>query len=122
MLGTDIGYHHLCRALVEHWWKTTNTFHTPVREWTLTPFEFVVLMGIHFGSRLVDVDPSLLGPDCLADLPGFTPEHDANDSYRNSILREQVSKLSHATEGPDCLCFCFDDSGLHDCACEGDEI
>ncbi|KDP29014.1 hypothetical protein JCGZ_19503 [Jatropha curcas] len=62
MMEIDSAYHGLWRALVECWWDTTDTFHTSVGEWTRTPFEFIVLTGIHFSASLVDADPSLLGP------------------------------------------------------------
>ncbi|KDP46459.1 hypothetical protein JCGZ_12942 [Jatropha curcas] len=58
----------LRRALAERWWETTNTFHTTIGEWTITPFEFAILIGIRFGSCLLDVDASMLTPKHLIDL------------------------------------------------------
>ncbi|KDP20210.1 hypothetical protein JCGZ_10609 [Jatropha curcas] len=64
-------YHPLWRALVERWWDTTDTFHIAIEEWTITPFEFAVLIGIHFRSHLLDVDSAMLTPEHLVDLLGF---------------------------------------------------
>ncbi|KDP23813.1 hypothetical protein JCGZ_00102 [Jatropha curcas] len=41
----------------------TDTFHTPVRKWAVTPAEFAILTMIHFGSHPLEVDLSLLSPE-----------------------------------------------------------
>ncbi|KDP34588.1 hypothetical protein JCGZ_12217 [Jatropha curcas] len=92
MLETGSAYHVLWRALVKRWWETVNTIHTPTREWTL-------VTRIYFGSRPLDVDPSLVSPDHLTDLIGFSPACKGNGSYRCFVLYEQVTELNNATEG-----------------------
>ena len=35
-------------ALAERWWDTTNTFHLPLGEVTMTPYDFFMLTGLLF--------------------------------------------------------------------------
>ncbi|KDP26267.1 hypothetical protein JCGZ_22499 [Jatropha curcas] len=102
MLETGTAYHGLWKALVERWQETIDNFHTLIREWTLTPFEFSMSMGIHFGSHPLDVDSSLLSPGRLADLLSFALECKKNDSCQRSVLCEQVMGLSRVTKGGSC--------------------
>ena len=69
------GYLGLLRALAERWWDTTNTFHFPCGEMTVTPAELSLLTGARFGSRQLvyyeDVDS--LSDDRLEELLGVVP-------------------------------------------------
>lgn len=67
-------------ALMQFWWDTTNTFHMPWGEITVTPHDFTMITGLPFGGRRIvlgaRVDPGneivrgLLGP--IADIL-YTP-------------------------------------------------
>jgi len=39
-------------GVVDQFWDTTNTFHFPLGEMTITPFDFVVLTGLGFIGKL----------------------------------------------------------------------
>lgn len=39
----------LVSALTERWWDTTNTFHLPVGEMTMTPLDFYMITGLSVG-------------------------------------------------------------------------
>lgn len=39
----------IVRGLFEFFWDTTNTFHLPWGEMTMTPLDFSILMGLSFG-------------------------------------------------------------------------
>ncbi|KDP28993.1 hypothetical protein JCGZ_19537 [Jatropha curcas] len=87
-------YHPLWQALVDRWWDTTDTFHIAVEEWTVTPFEFTVLIGIRISSRSLDVDSALLTPKRLANLLGFTLTLSVGRLYHCSTQYEQLRDLS----------------------------
>ena len=44
------GYIALLKALAERWWDTTNTFHFPCGEMTVTPTDLTMISGLHFGT------------------------------------------------------------------------
>ena len=65
------------RALAERWVETTHTFHLPIGEMTLTPFDFHAITGIEFEGAPVPFDASYWSPARHADvvrLLGFYPE------------------------------------------------
>ena len=41
------------RGLLEFWWDSTGTFHFPWGEMAVTPFDFAMITGLHFGGRPV---------------------------------------------------------------------
>lgn len=45
--------------MLEWWWETTNTFHMPWGEITITPLDFAMLTKLSFKGREVEVDWSL---------------------------------------------------------------
>jgi len=55
----DQAYHPLILALLESFWDTTNTFHFPWGEMTITPFDFHMLSGLSFTETPVVVDNDL---------------------------------------------------------------
>ncbi|KDP44600.1 hypothetical protein JCGZ_22498 [Jatropha curcas] len=100
----------LWRAPVESWWDTIDNFHTAIREWTITPFEFVMLTGIHFDSRPLDVDSAMVNPKHLADLIEFTLTL-TGGLYRRGTPKELLRDLSwgaplHMTWGSHGSCLC----------------
>ena len=68
--------HPFILALLEWFWDTTNTFHFPWGEMTITPFDFAMLTGLSFTEQPVVIDsslntssaelPQLLGPICAS--------------------------------------------------------
>ena len=49
----------LVRALVEHWWDTTNTFHFRFGEMTITPLDFAAITGLRVGGDPIPFDSGL---------------------------------------------------------------
>jgi hypothetical protein len=74
------GDHMLLDGLAERWWDTTNSFHFPIGEMTVTPKDFSMLTGLRVGGRPLLFDPdiaddkglirSLLGPSFMRDYSG----------------------------------------------------
>ena len=75
------GYFALLRALAERWWDTTNTFHFPCGELTVTPAELTLLTGVRFGPRQLEFyeDWRSLPDERLEELLGAVP--DRGSSY-----------------------------------------
>ena len=73
------GYFALLRALAERWWDTTNTFHFPCGELTVTPAELTVLTGVRFGSRQLEFydDWRSLSDERLEELLGIIPSRES---------------------------------------------
>ena len=46
-------------ALIKRWWDTTNTFHMPFGEITITPLDFSLLTGISFGGWKLELIPNI---------------------------------------------------------------
>ncbi|KDP30287.1 hypothetical protein JCGZ_17157 [Jatropha curcas] len=67
-------YKSLLGALAKRWWDTTNTFHFPWGEMTITPTDFSVISGIPFGTRpieLYDDWRTEVTPDRMMELIGI---------------------------------------------------
>ena len=70
------GSHVFALNLLEWWWDTTNSFHFPWGEMTITPHDFSMITGLRFTQSLVECDSSitpqhslavqLLGPVCAS--------------------------------------------------------
>ncbi|XP_010666106.2 protein MAINTENANCE OF MERISTEMS [Beta vulgaris subsp. vulgaris] len=59
-LTWDRAPHPFVLALLEWFWDTTNTFHFPWGEMTITPFDFQMLTGLVFTDKPVVIDESLV--------------------------------------------------------------
>ena len=61
-------------ALVERWWDSTNTFHLPFEEMTMTPYDFSMITGLKVdGDRLVMDIPFERQPALVTALIGGMP-------------------------------------------------
>ena len=49
----------LLRALMEHWWDTTNSFHFRFGEMTITPLDFAATTGLRVGGEPIPFDSGL---------------------------------------------------------------
>ncbi|XP_058210681.1 protein MAIN-LIKE 2-like [Rhododendron vialii] len=81
-------------ALTERWWDTTNTFHFPFGEATMTPMDFVAITGIRVGGNPIPFDMKLYKDRAtLAYFLGRVPE-EINDTgtIRFSWFYEQFEK------------------------------
>ncbi|XP_021760140.1 uncharacterized protein LOC110724967 [Chenopodium quinoa] len=58
------------RELLEIWWDSTNTFHFPWGEMTVTPFDFSMIMGFPFGGEPVVIEFVKGSDEILRDLVG----------------------------------------------------
>ena len=89
------GYIALLKALAERWWDTTNTFHFPCGEMTVTPTDITMITGLHFGTRALEFfdDWRNLPPGTVRDLLGAEPPRDSLYIPR-SWIRSRVDELS----------------------------
>lgn len=55
-IHTEDASHVFELGLLEWWWDTTNTFHFPWGEITITPHDYAVLSGLPFTNRVVEMD------------------------------------------------------------------
>ena len=53
--------HILEAGLLEWWWDTTNSFHFPWGELTVTPLDYSVIFGLCFTNRLVSWNAGIIG-------------------------------------------------------------
>ena len=100
----------LLRALAERWWDTTDTFHFPCGEMTVTPAELTLLTGVRFGPRPLAFyeDAGAISDERLEELLGVVPNrpngyiarrwlHDALDCHHNGVVAlyspEQTARL-----------------------------
>ena len=84
----------LLKALAERWWDTTNTFHFPCGELTMTPTDLTLITGLRFGSRALDFydDWRFLSSEVMVDLLGCDPPRD-NICVPRSWFRGRIDTL-----------------------------
>ncbi|KDP27522.1 hypothetical protein JCGZ_20135 [Jatropha curcas] len=108
-------YKELLGALAERWWDTTNTFHFPWGEMTMTPTDFSVISRIPFGIRpielyddwrtevspdqmveLIGIDlPRIVGPGSTT--PALSVSRRWKEKFNPSILKS-LENLAHLEE------------------------
>ena len=60
------GSHVFALNLLEWWWDTTNSFHFPWGEMTITPHDFSMITGLRYTQSLVEWDSSITPPHSTA--------------------------------------------------------
>ncbi|KDP35673.1 hypothetical protein JCGZ_09111 [Jatropha curcas] len=91
-------YKDLLGALAERWWDTTNTFHFPWGEITMTPTDFSVISGIPFGIRAIELYNGWrteVSPDRIVDLIGIDLPRFVGPSSTTPVL--SVSRQGELT-------------------------
>ncbi|KAI8538348.1 hypothetical protein RHMOL_Rhmol09G0095900 [Rhododendron molle] len=53
--------HALLTALAERWWDTSNSFHFPIGEMTMTPTDFAAITGLRVGGDPIPFDSGING-------------------------------------------------------------
>lgn len=86
-------------ALAERWWDTTNTFHLPFAEATLTPLDFAAITGIRVGGNPIPFDTRLYRkPDALIYFLGRVPEMKGKGLVRYQWLYKNFKDHQCTTE------------------------
>ena len=82
------------RGLLEFWWDSTNTFHFPWGEMTVTPFDFSMITGFPFGGEPVVIELVKGSNERLRDLVGdrlASALHVYAQSCPYSVLADELS-------------------------------
>ncbi|XP_058213858.1 protein MAIN-LIKE 2-like [Rhododendron vialii] len=80
-------------ALAERWWDTTNTFHLPFGEATLTPLDFAAITGIRVGGDPIPFDIGLYkNRSALVYFLGRVPDMTDTGTVRYSWFYETFKK------------------------------
>lgn len=51
--------HAVLTALAERWWDTSNNFHFPIGEMTVTPLDFMAITGLRVGGEPIPFDSGI---------------------------------------------------------------
>ena len=87
-------------ALAERWWDTTNTFHLPFGEMTMTPYNFSMITGLRVGGqRLILSVAFKMNPILVQNLIGGMPPSMDGSRFPYNWLWQT---------------YCKEDHGLHD--------
>lgn len=69
--------------LAKRWWDTTNTFHLPFGEMTLTPLNFYAITGLSVGGKQIQLDLQITSrPEYIENLLGFLPLSHTDSSVK----------------------------------------
>ena len=86
-------------ALAERWWDTTNTFHLPFGEATLTPLDFAAITGIRVGGDPLPLDDDLFrNHDALIHYLGRVPRMNERGIMRYGHLYKDYQGFVCDTE------------------------
>ncbi|XP_058224951.1 protein MAINTENANCE OF MERISTEMS-like [Rhododendron vialii] len=80
--------HALLTALAERWWDSSNTFHLPIGEMTVTPSDFAALTGLRVGGEPIPFDSEMYrDPEALAWFLGQAPAGEAETVHYDQFKR-----------------------------------